>query len=300
MSPDDKRHGTHAGYQAHHRDGEMACTPCAEALTRWRKHYELRALNAGGRTKVPAAPVRAHLEILTGYMTVESISVISGLSGKAVHDALSGRWPTVRRATADRILAVKTTDLPPGNRWITATGTARRIQALRAIGWSLQQICVEIGTTPTNSRIKLISSGSARRVTVDMHERVKATYERLWDRTPPVRTPHDKAIMNAATRRAAARGWAPPLAWDDDTIDDPNATPDLGAETPRPQGGAGRPFADVVEDVEDILSWEPYTTATELAHRLGYRDSSGIQIALRRGERTDLLAQLARNAEIAA
>jgi len=106
--------------------------------------------------------------------------------------------------------------------------------------------------------------------------------------------------MNAATRRAAARGWAPPLAWDDDTIDDPNATPDLGAETPRPQGGAGRPFADVVEDVEDILSWEPYTTATELAHRLGDRDSSGIQIALRRGERTDLLAQLARNAEVKA
>ena len=102
----------------------------------------------------------------------------------------------------------------------------------------------------------------------------------------------------ASRRRAARKGWVTGAAWDD--IDNPNEMPNTGKPTPRPQGGAGRPFADVVEDVEDILSWEPYTTATELAHRLGYRDSSGIQIALRRGERTDLLAQLARNAEVAA
>jgi len=302
MSPDDKRHGTHAGYQAHHRDGEKACPACTKALTRWRKEYEVRALRAGGRTKVPAAPVRAHLETLIRHMTAESISILTGLSSSAIQDALAGAWPNVRRSTADRILAVKPIDLPPGNRWITATGSARRIQALRAIGWSLEQICVEMGTGPRNSRVKLIGSGTADRVTVNMHERIKATYDRLWHHAPPARTPHDRACISANVRRAAARGWVPPMAWDDDTIDDPQATPDLGVEMKRSSGGQGRPTEQTIEDVEFLLEHEPAITCTQIAARLGYADKSGVQNALAadRGNRPDLLARLARNAELAA
>lgn len=31
MSPDDPRHGTYAGYQAHRKAGELACQPCLKA-----------------------------------------------------------------------------------------------------------------------------------------------------------------------------------------------------------------------------------------------------------------------------
>lgn len=178
-----------------------------------------------------------------------------------------------------------------------AAGTVRRLQALAVAGWPFGRLARESGLTPY--RINQMLTEAPATVTADEARAVAAVYARYSGASPGLcGVSHIHA--RAARDRATAAGWAPPAAWDDDTIDDPNATPDLGAETPRPQGGAGRPFADVVEDVEDILSWEPYTTATELAHRLGYRDSSGIQIALRRGERTDLLAQLARNAEVAA
>lgn len=69
---------------------------------------------------------------------------------------------------------------------------------------------------------------------------------------------------------------------------------DLGVSAPR------RSNADTAEDVEWILTWHPWTTADILAERLGYRDPSGLQIALKRAGRGDLLEKLARNAQVAA
>jgi hypothetical protein len=43
------------------------------------------------------------------------------------------------------------------------------------------------------------------------------------------RSPRAGRIHDRQRRLAARRGWAPPLAWDDDTIDDPAATPATGA-----------------------------------------------------------------------
>ena len=57
---------------------------------------------------------------------------------------------------------------------------------------------------------------------------------------------------------------------------------------------------DVAENVDWLLQHDPTLTTPQLARRLGYADKSGLQIALKRAERMDLLARLARNAEIAA
>lgn len=54
---------------------------------------------------------------------------------------------------------------------------------------------------------------------------------------------------------------------------------------------------DVAEDVEWILRHDPYVTTAQLAPRFGYRSRSGLQKALEK--RPDLLATLARNAELA-
>jgi len=189
--------------------------------------------------------------------------------------------------------------LRSGARTTDPTGTRRRILALGMLGWPHHRVAIDAGLT--TRQVQRIAAGKGGAVHVKTATAIRDVYDALSMKPAPRGTNRAEKVGRALVVRAAvANGGFVPLAWDDDAIDDPNATPDLGAETPRPQGGAGRPFADVVEDVEDILSWEPYTTATELAHRLGYRDSSGIQIALRRGERTDLLAQLARNAEVAA
>jgi hypothetical protein len=54
---------------------------------------------------------------------------------------------------------------------------------------------------------------------------VCALYDELWDQPPPEGTHRDKIAASRARNRAAAHGWPPPLAWDDDTIDDPDVVP---------------------------------------------------------------------------
>jgi hypothetical protein len=52
------------------------------------------------------------------------------------------------------------------------------------------------------------------------HEAVAAAYDALSMKLPP-----DTGISRQVRAHAERRGWAPPLAWDDDTIDDPDAVP---------------------------------------------------------------------------
>ena len=61
-----------------------------------------------------------------------------------------------------------------------------------------------------------------------------------------------------------------------------------------------RTSADVAEDVEWILRWDPWQTRGRIAERLGYRDVGGLDMALKRANRRDLIDQLNRNAEVAA
>ena len=58
MSPDDPRHGTQAGYQAHIRAGIPTCQPCRNAKNR---QNQLRLANGG---KVPAVGSRRRIQAL--------------------------------------------------------------------------------------------------------------------------------------------------------------------------------------------------------------------------------------------
>jgi hypothetical protein len=60
-----------------------------------------------------------------------------------------------------------------------------------------------------------------------------------------------------------------------------------------------RAAADVAEDVEFILSHDRHALAKDIAARLGYRHVSGLQTALTKAGRRDLLDQLADNAALA-
>lgn len=58
---------------------------------------------------------------------------------------------------------------------------------------------------------------------------------------------------------------------------------------------ARRPLAHVVEDIEFILDAHPRILVADLAARLGYSSRDGVQHALRRAGRQDLLDRLTRN-----
>lgn len=100
---------------------------------------------------------------------------------------------------------------------ITAVGTRRRLQALVAIGYTQHDLCRISGLSP--SSVSHLIRGNVRRTSPAKAELVAKLYDRL-------------SMTPGGNRDAAARakhlGWPPPLAWDDDSIDDPAAEPDFG------------------------------------------------------------------------
>ena len=145
MTPNDPRHGTSAGYDAHRRNGEKACDPCRDAACRYEK---------GAR-----------------------------------FDRLRGRPRT-----------------------LPAVGTARRLQAPGAMGYTLGEIAAECDTSWDMVQKWIHRDGIVRRDTADYVQRV---FARLCMTPPPETTGKEKWRRSYARTVARKNGWLPPLAWDD-------------------------------------------------------------------------------------
>ena len=266
-----------------------------EAKSAWaRKRRRLIAYGQWAPTQqLDPTPVRDHINNLREFgISIHTIAHLAGERRGALSQIIypnhSEYLTWITPARAERILAV-TFDLDriPAGRNVDASGTRRRIEALMLAGWSQGHIARALGI----SRQRVSAYRSSAHVEGATARAVRDLFEQWWDKPgPEIR----------ATNKAIREGFAPAAAWDD--IDDPNATPDLGEPTKRTNGGPGRPTAHVVEDIEWFLELNPYVTSTEIAQRLGYADATGVQNALKadRGNRPDLLARLARNAEVAA
>lgn len=101
-----------------------------------------------------------------------------------------------------------------GPKCVDSTGTVRRMRALGAIGWDHARLGEMLGLS--KSRMSQLASG---RCPLVRRETVAAVCD-LYDALSMTPGPSQKA-----REMAAAQGWVPPLAWDDDEIDDPKARP---------------------------------------------------------------------------
>jgi transcriptional regulator with XRE-family HTH domain len=134
-------------------------------------------------------------------------------------------------------------------RLVNGAGTRRRLRALAAIGWTYADIAARMGKeTAAVQRIARDEHPRVREVTAAAVKCVYADLSMTPGRSENVR------------RYAARKGWAPPLAWDDDTIDDPDAAPDLG-------DGRARRSEEVAEEAHFLLGFGLSTH--EVARRLG-------------------------------
>jgi len=218
-----REHGTHVKYVI----DRCRCDDCRTATAAYEAHRS-RQRAYGIDAYIDATPARTHVRRLGAQgMGWKRVARTAGLSPSTVWKLLYGdpsrnRVPNkrIRPATANTILAV-TLDLADGQ-IIDGTGTTRRIQALVAIGWSQSSIARRVGIHPAN--LTPLAHGR-RSVHVGTARAVIDLYDELCMTPAPTGNRHSNTSRTRALNYAAAHDWAPPLAWDEDTIDDPAATP---------------------------------------------------------------------------
>jgi len=224
-------HGTYACYVL----DKCRCLPCAGASSDY--DLEMSRQKAYGRWNglVDAEPARQHVRALMaqgmGWKRIAAASSVPTgtlwklLYGKPGRNSNSVPSKRIQPATERRLMAVRL-DLADGAR-IDSTGAARRIQALVALGWSLSKIAARLGILRSN--FTDLAQGRTH-ITVAHDKAVRALYAEWSMQLPPQTEWRDKIAANRARNYARTLRWLPPLAWDDDTIDDPAATPGTAAE----------------------------------------------------------------------
>lgn len=221
-------HGSRDMYLVH----GCRCTPCRQDTREYTQSARtLRALGKFNNHRMDPGPVRDHIRMLKRHrMTAEQIANLSGVSRNCVDVICTGksratgkRLKYVFEPTYKAIMAVQPTDymVRPGNSKVPAIGTRRRLQALMACGYSVQNIANHFGvrkrTVQTYMERELVNVATARKV--------RDLYDQLWNVPPPEDTPVQAQVASRLRNLAAKHGWQPPMAWDDDRIDDPSYHP---------------------------------------------------------------------------
>jgi hypothetical protein len=205
------------------------CGPCTTANREDAARRDRLKLYGRWNGLVDAAPARAHLAELSAQgIGWKRAALLAGLSTGAVSKLLYGgpgcRAPSkrVRPETEAAILAVRPRreDLAP-SALVDATGTRRRLQALAAAGWPLARLAARLGWERGN----LGAVMRQRKVTAVTAARVRELYDELWDQPCPAADAREREGIRRAVAHARRVGWAPPMAWDDEAMDDPRGRP---------------------------------------------------------------------------
>lgn len=180
----------------------------------YRKRYLLDQARGISHAPLPAARVRAHVNtLIAAGATYAYLSQASGLHKETIRKIVNGR-KTVHRTTAAALLGVRFERITEHDGFVPATGAIRRIRALLALGHTYTTIAEAAGV---DVRIEARSDrGYVRTAT---YAAVCRAYEVLS------MTPGTNAHVRSLAR---GLGYPPPLAWDDDDLDDPYATPQDG------------------------------------------------------------------------
>lgn len=180
------------------------CDACREASVTRRRIT--RRLTAYGRWQgfVDTTEARRHAQHLHSQgMSGKAIAAKAGVNHAQVRHLINGTLLRARASTVEAILGVQLQ--LPDHASVRSLGTARRLQALAAIGWPTEVIAAELGLTPPFVQ-------RARRryqptVSFGVHRAVAELYRRIHGQRGP---------SGAIALYALRQGWAPPIHWDDD------------------------------------------------------------------------------------
>lgn len=206
---------------------------CASA--RWQARRRQMINSGQWEPFVDAQPVRDHLKkVKEAGMPIWALCQRLGLPHESsLQYVLYGRGEygpgqTVRRETAELVLSYwpSLQDFPDTAR-IDPTGTRRRVQALAVRGWSRVAMAREIGMSGAAFK----KACHKERVTARLARQVAALYDAWWD-VDPIAYGIPARSVERVRADAVRSGFHGPLEWDDDTIDDPQAVPQVDAVEP--------------------------------------------------------------------
>lgn len=234
--------------------GEMTPEEREEARRAERRRRKLR--ETGRPRMVPVGPAQRRVRLLhdRGGMTFKEIAEKARLSMNTVSELHRGfRTDGPRRAKGGEILKINRTteeailSVPPpvicptSTALVDPTGTIRRMQALAVGGFGARFIALNgLGHAEANMVWRLMvgkehASHKLLKVEIATREKVRDFYDKMAGADP-----RDFGLSNnviAKTKAWAERnGWAPYTAWDDDTIEDPDAFPEWTGACGTPAG----------------------------------------------------------------
>lgn len=229
----------------------------------WRHRHRQVAYGRWQTLFVDAGPTRQHLhafrDLSIGTGQVAKLTGIQKAVLQGIAYGRGGKPPTakVHRKTEARILAMPLPTVrdsyamaAPHAR-VDITGTRRRLRALMAIGYTQ----IYLGRRISDSKYGAHSLWTDKCAYTNANVAARAVT--LFDEIHLIPGPSARA-----RRWAVKKGWAPPLAWDEDAIDDPASTPiDCTLRIVRK---VPADFADIVADHRTLGR-----TDEQIAERIG-------------------------------
>lgn len=201
-------HGTVQGYR---QDG-CRCEPCRAAASAQMRAYRVARHTGRNNYQADVDRVREHMVIMRDKygVTPNTVTKAAGVSTATAWRIIHGK-AKISRAVGARILRVNLDSLPDTAR-MNSLGARRRLQALCAVGWPIAELGRRIGF---HNPLHILDREQAEVGTV---RAVAALYRELLgvDPDPVV----GRRWAEAARRRAAKNGWAPPGVWHDIDHDD--------------------------------------------------------------------------------
>lgn len=168
-----------------------------------------------------ASRSRKHVEWLTSQgLSQAEITRMSGVADPTLRRMRT--HDRVLKSTEKRLLAVQPFGIEKrvaDESKVSAVGSARRLQALVAIGYTGRHLCRLLEVEPVT--VWRITTRS-KNVELYLARKIHALFDELHMTPGP---------SVKARNRARKYGWVSSLAWDDTTIDDPEAAPDVGEAT---------------------------------------------------------------------
>ncbi|MBX4168080.1 hypothetical protein K3M35_05285 [Rhodococcus sp. DMU2021] len=168
---------------------------------------------------VDPAPAREYVRKFRDIgMSWKTIADLTGVTHTQLKELAQGRTTKIRRDNAEKILNTRLPasryEVAVNNDLVPAIGATRRLQALMANGWAQTYLAERLGIT--NSRISELVHSQRECVTAERYHAIRQLFDELQ---------LSLGTCTYARNLGIKHGWALPLEWDEELIDDPAAEP---------------------------------------------------------------------------